>query len=113
MPTPRAAMRALNHAVLVSTRSPSSISVPTVTISALFMFCPSRTLLSYTKVTRRPFLKGEMNRAWPQFRALLTAQDGGLAREAARQEHAKEPPFGQGHSRCGMGHVFGYGGLQG
>src|SRR5215211_7552294 len=59
MPTPRAARRALNHAVLVSTRSPSNISVPTVTISALFMFCPSRTLLSYTKVARIPFRRGE------------------------------------------------------
>src|SRR3712207_215775 len=48
MPTPRAASRSLSHAVLVSTRSPSSISVPMVTISALFrLFCPSCMLLFY------------------------------------------------------------------
>src|SRR5919109_1603640 len=54
MPTPRAARRALNHAVLVSTRSPSSISVPMVTISALSMFRPSRTLVFYNPPNGRP-----------------------------------------------------------
>src|SRR5215218_1323540 len=48
MPTPRLASRWLNHAVLVSTRSPSRISVPMVTISALLrLFSPSCILLFY------------------------------------------------------------------
>src|SRR5215204_5448482 len=47
MPTPSPASRWLIQAVFVSTRSPSSISVPTVTISALSMFFPSCTQIFY------------------------------------------------------------------
>src|SRR5688572_2759157 len=47
MTTPSSARRWLIQAVFVSTRSPRSISVPTVTISALCIVCPSRTQLFY------------------------------------------------------------------
>src|SRR5919112_4966956 len=47
MPTPSSARRLLIQAVFVSTRSPRSISVPTVTISALCIFLPSRTQVFY------------------------------------------------------------------
>src|SRR5829696_2386206 len=47
MPTPSPARRWLIQAVFVSTRSPRSISVPMVTISALSMFFPSFMLVFY------------------------------------------------------------------
>src|SRR5687767_580120 len=47
MPTPSTARRWLIQAVFVSTRSPRSISVPMVIISALSIFFPSFMLVFY------------------------------------------------------------------
>src|SRR5215203_4005900 len=54
MPTPSSARRWLIQAVFVSTRSPRSISVPTVTISALSIFLPSRTQVFYNPPDGEP-----------------------------------------------------------
>src|SRR5215203_889599 len=54
MPTPSSARCWLIQAVFVSTRSPRSISVPTVTISALSMFLPSRTQVFYNPPDGEP-----------------------------------------------------------
>src|SRR5215212_224949 len=107
MPTPRAARWALNHAVLVSTRSPSSISVPMVTISALSMFCPSRTLVFYNPPNGRPH--GARNRGRLRAREALGetirphAEGGRYGREPGASSRPRPYPGASGRSAARRG----------